>query len=227
LRTVLRELTDLGGTIDPTWEPALAEAFGALGVRRDAEVVADAVEPLLQAARAPLTRWTPPADVDIAAVVRASEFQLTLVNLLGWLHGGDAGLSPLGPREARECIGGRLQRLHRRITKAGRRFAELPLEEQHRVRKRLKRLRYLAELVQTLWDGDDARRYLAHLKPAQDALGHHNDVATAAAAFQAETSRNPRAWSAAGFLQAHLAVTARTAHKSLREIAQAKPFWRG
>ena len=47
----------------------------------------------------------------------------------------------------------------------------------------------------------------------------------AAAAFRAEAARHPSAWFAAGFLQAHLAVTARRAGKALVKAMAHKRFW--
>jgi hypothetical protein len=68
--------------------------------------------------------------------------------------------------------------------------------------------------------------YLKRMNAAPDALGHHNDVAVAAAAFRLDARERPAAWFAAGYLQAHLAVTARAAGKALAKILDAKPFWR-
>jgi hypothetical protein len=64
------------------------------------------------------------------------------------------------------------------------------------------------------------------MNTAQDALGHHNDVAVAADAFRAATAADPRAWFAAGYLQAHLGVTAHAARKALVAAFDAKRVWR-
>jgi len=226
LRTVLRELQPLSPGIDPTWEPALAEVFAELGEVRDNQTVADAVRPLLAAAGAPKTGWAPPAPTDLAAVVRRAGFQLALLQLLALAHADDGQLSAAGLAEARAFVAQRLAALHRQVSRAGKRFERLPLEAQHRARKRLKRLRYLAELAQPLWPRKPVERYLEALKPAQDALGHHNDVATAAAKFRLDAAQDPRAWYAAGYLEAHLALTAKAAHKALRELRKAPAFWK-
>ena len=94
------------------------------------------------------------------------------------------------------------------------------------MRKRLKRLRYLAELTIDLWPQDQVQRYLKRMAAAQDALGHHNDVAVAAAAFRADASTQPASWFAAGYLEAHLAVTARAARKALTRVSQVDCFWK-
>ena len=49
--------------------------------------------------------------------------------------------------------------------------------EQHRVRKRLKRLRYLGEFVAPLFGARGRALSSTQLEPAQDALGRHNDDA--------------------------------------------------
>jgi hypothetical protein len=59
----------------------------------------------------------------------------------------------------------------------------------------------------------------------QDALGHHNDLATAMAAFRALARQDARAWFAAGYLQAQLQQTARAAQQALRGVRKAKRFW--
>jgi len=226
LRTVLRELAVLSPAITPEWDGVLAATFAKLGQRRDDEVVAAAVRPLLQAASAPTLSWQARASADPVQAVRAVSFQLTLVAILALAHAGAERFAPLSPAATRDWLAKRLNDLHHKVAQDGRRFEKLALEDQHRVRKRLKRLRYLAELTADLWPQDAVRRYLKGMAAAQDALGHHNDVAVAAATFRADAQAHPAAWFAAGYLEAHLAVTARAARKALTKVAQAEGFWK-
>ena len=226
LRTVLRELSALSDAIAPQWDGVLATAFARLGELRDDEVVALAVRPLLQAAHAPLLSWQPRGQTDPVTTVRDGAFQRTLLAILALAHAGDERFAPLSPAATRDWLAQRFNDLHQQVSRDGRRFERLPLARQHRVRKRLKRLRYLAELTTHLWPDEALQRYLKRLAAAQDALGHHNDVAVAAAAFRAEAARQPAAWFSAGYLEAHLAVTARVARKALVKVAQADAFWK-
>lgn len=226
LRTALRELSDFSPHIDPAWEPALAATFSALGESRDSQAVADAVQPLLEAAGAPKTRWTPTVVADPVEAVRAPEFQRALVGVLALAHAGDEAYTPLTEGEVLSHIGGHLKRLHRQVLKDGQRFMRLPIERQHRVRKRAKRLRYLSEFAWPLWPARRVERYLDELKPVQDALGHHADCAVAAAQFTQDALADPAAQFAAGYLTAHLAVTGRAAHQQLRRLAKAEPYWK-
>jgi triphosphatase len=225
LRTVLRELSALSPLIKAEWSAVLSDVFAQLGQRRDHDVVSAAVRPLLEAASAPLLVWTPPARVDPVATARNAAFQQTLVSLLALAHGDASQFAVLTPQAARELVAERLDRLHRKVQRDGRRFERLPLQAQHQVRKRLKRLRYLAELTGSLWPGHALETYLKRMTAAQDALGRHNDVAVAADAFRADARERPAAWFAAGYLQAHLAVTARAARKALVKSLDEKIFW--
>jgi CHAD domain-containing protein len=249
LRSLLRDCAALVPGWPATWQLPLQHAFARLGALRDEHTLAGVVEPLLQAAGAPgvakagapLTGATAPdaaapdaagpdataldaSAPDAAAVVLAPDFQLALA-ALALLVRGDEGFATLSPRRTRQLLARRLARLHRQVMRAGRHFHRLPVQEQHRVRKRLKRLRYLAELCAPLWPGKTGRRYLRALEPAQDALGLHNDIAVAAERLRATASCDARAWFAAGYLQAHLATTGRAGRKALGRVAGTPVFW--
>jgi inorganic triphosphatase YgiF len=228
LRTALREVGPLGQGVKPEWDEALSETFARLGEVRDNETVARAVRPLLEQAGAPKLDWQAPAvKVDPGAVVRDATFQSPLIELLAFALHEEARGRPAAPHaEGLAHVRTRLSKLHRQVVQGGKRFEALPREEQHRVRKRLKRLRYLSEFVEPLWKGKDARRYLRHLGPAQDALGAHNDVAVAMQNFRKDAEQDPRALFAAGYLQAHLDTTARAAHTALKRVADAFRFWK-
>jgi len=230
LRTALRELRALDAGIDAAWQAPLAATFAQLGQLRDDDTVARAVRPLLEQAGAPKVEWTAPAEpVDAGATVRDARFQAVLLDLLRFaapqthdMTHGDAMPHDAAVAHLRRRLG----RLHRRVARGGKRFESLAPEDQHRVRKRLKRLRYLAEFVAPLWPGKAVQRYLKHLGPAQDALGRHNDIAVAAGRFRDDAATDPRALFAAGLLQGHLRVTARDAHEALAEVADARRFWK-
>lgn len=225
LRTVLRELSALSTNIAPEWEAALAHTFGLLGQTRDQQAVTAAVQPLLQAAGAPRLSWHAAQAADPAAAVRDSAFQTTLISILAFSHAEAPSFAPLSAAQVMAHLSARLRKLHGQLTRDGARFERLPLEQQHGVRKRLKRLRYLIDLTATLWPERSVKRYLKNLSRAQKAMGLHNDVAVAAAAFREDAASHPEAWFAAGWLQAHLTVTAQAARKALVAAAKGGKFW--
>jgi inorganic triphosphatase YgiF len=228
LRTALRELGPLAQGVDPAWEEQLAGTFARLGALRDDDTVASAVQPLLEQAHAPRLRWAPQTTgIEPAAIVRDGPLQDTLLSLLRWALDEQAcAASPVSAEDARAHVEQRLARLHKQVDKSGRRFIDLPTEEQHQVRKRLKRLRYVAELVSSWWPQKAVRRYLKQLTPAQDALGHHNDVIVATDRFRADAEREPASHFAAGYLLAHQARTAADAHAALADVKDARRFWK-
>jgi inorganic triphosphatase YgiF len=225
LRTVLRELAELSPAIVPAWERELSQVSVTLGQARDQEAVAAAVRPLLQAAGAPLLAWHAPPAPDSATAVRGTGFQATLIATLALAHAGPEQFLPLAPQVVHKLVAARLQALHAHVARDGRGFDKLEGPAQHRVRKRLKRLRYLAEMTAPLWPRTAMQSYLEHVVAAQDALGRHNDIAVAAAEFRADASVYPDAWFAAGFLQAHLAITARRSRKVLLKLGAARKGW--
>lgn len=227
LLTALRELAPIARGVEPGWTVPLSEAFTRLGIVRDNESVARVVRPLLARAGAPKLEWTKSSvKVDPGEVVRGAQFQAVLIDLLGYVHESEADVAPIPHASALAHIRHRLSRLHKRATRGGDRFENLSLEKQHTVRKRLKRLRYLADFFEPLWPGSTTRRYLARLGPAQQALGTHNDIAVAMMNFRRDAELDPQALFAAGYLQAYLATTARASRLAMKRVAKAAAFWR-
>ena len=228
LRTALREMADFALSIDPAWEPALAETFRALGRHRDREHLMHSVQPQLEAHGAPPCGIAGASDAGPSPVdaVRAPAFQAVLMNLIAASLPGAVAAEP-GARtpSARKALRARLSKLHRQVLRDGKRFERLEPLEQHRVRKRLKRLRYLGEFVAPLFGRRAAERFLAQLEPAQDALGAHNDAATAMAAYRAHAANDGAAWFAVGWLAAHHGASATRCRKALAKVAELTPFW--
>ena len=224
-RTAIRELGRLApGTLDGIDGP-LTMAFRMLGQRRDDENLVEAVRPLLARAGAPRLKWASPPPLDLAHAVIDTRFQLAVLQLLRVANTlGDAPCEH-GPKATRRIVENRLDRLHRSVIKQGCHFHELPTDAQHSVRKKIKRLRYLSEFAGPLWRDHEVKRYLARLKPAQEALGRHNDVVVATEKFRADAAQNPQSWFAAGVLQEHRRLASHEAEKTLRRLAREQPFW--
>jgi triphosphatase len=236
LRTALRELGGLAPGLVARLDASdaaneVATAFRDLGQTRDATVLYEAIGGQLAAAGAPLVSWpqagsatqAPPPTPQQAASRPALQRALLEVLMLAEL-GEPAGSEP-PPAKPRGQIERRLKRLHNAVCRDGEHFARLTAEEQHAVRKRLKRLRYLLEFVQGLYGRKAVRRYLAALRPAQDALGQQQDEALALERFQQAARQDARAWFAVGWLQARRDRAAREAQATLRRVAEADKPW--
>lgn len=225
LRTVLRELGPLSAAVEPAWADRLGEVFLRLGTTRDRDVIA-ALIPNLAAIGGPSFTLPPLECEDAGEVARDPAFTLLLLDLLAYAH-GPALAADDGATTLPAAITGELRRLRRQALRDHAHFPTLPEEEQHLVRKRLKRLRYLAELTATLFPPKQAARYIKALAPAQDALGSLNDLIVArdtCAALAAEGV--PEAWFAAGWAAAQIPAAASACVEPLAAAADAPRYWR-
>ncbi len=228
LRTALRELAELGPGIDPAWEPVLSASFSALGEHRDRAHQREQVQPKLQAAGGPHIDWDAgrPAPADPKETVRAAEFQGVLLDLLRFTLVAPMPdpNAPL-PGSGRDEVGRRMDALHRKVRKESKRFEQLEPELRHRLRKRAKRLRYLAEFIAPLYPAKASAAFMAALEPVQDALGAHNDTAVALDVARKVAAHDPHAWFAVGWLGAQHDQEVAACCKALRKIGKAQPFW--
>jgi len=227
LRTLRRELGGWRGGLGDAWEAPGAELFRALGVQRDRETVAASLQQRLLSAGSPAPELAAAAgDVDAVAAVRAPAFQHALLDLLEFV------LDPkpeqaAGDDDNGHVVARRLDKLHKRMRRDARRFDELDEPSRHAVRKRLKRLRYLAELVGPLYKERSVKRFLHALEPAQDALGHFMDLVVATSlAHEVVDGGDPRAWFNVGWLKAQQPEAVARCSKCLRGVVDAEPFWR-
>lgn len=226
LRSALRELQDWGdiAAVRAEVEPALQAVFGVAGEHRDRATLLPALREQLGAVGAPLAGWDAPLP-DVGAAVRGPEFQLAVLRLVGCVQelaaGPDGGL-----KGARRAAREHLRKLHRKALQEGLRFTELSAPERHAVRKRLKRLRYLSELVRPLFAGAAVDRYVRSLKALQDALGAYQDAVAGRQLFANHANAQPQAWFAVGWLAAREEELAKACEQACRKTQRkAKPFW--
>jgi len=239
LRTALRDFGDVAPELDAAWEPALAQIFARLGAARDRDALAVTLLPALAAAGAPVAALGSAAEPeDPGQPLREPACTRLLLALIGFAHGGEPPPSPaaepswsLPPQAAgddlRDWARRRLRRAHRRAIADAASFTTLPEADQHRVRKRVKRLRYGVEFLSSLYPAKAVTRYLKLLRPAQEALGEYNDVLVAEAAFRELLDADARAWFALGWLAAHRAACLAECTRALQRLAEADAFWRG
>lgn len=223
LRSVLRDVKVPGRAIDPKWEAELARAFRVLGAHRDRDLLAGEQQPLLEAAGGPPVNVqaadTPP---DPAEAIRAPGLQRTLLCLLAFAYRPPVAAE--GP-SAKAIVRARLKKLHRTAMNQGRRFLSLEEQEQHGVRKQVKRLRYLAELAAPLFGRSKVQRFLKRLKPVQDSLGLYNDGLMALHQYRELAGTEPRAWFGVGWLSATRAQNAAACQRDLEALRKQKTFW--
>jgi inorganic triphosphatase YgiF len=228
VRSGLRELADwspLVAAAAGAIEAPLRETFHLLGEHRDRSTLLPQLREDLAAIGAPLPGWDAPLP-DVGAAVRQPVFQQALLQLVALVHElsevEDGGL-----KAARQAARDRLQKLHRKAMRAGDTFLQLAQPERHQVRKRLKRLRYLSELVRPLFDADAVDRYVKSLKDLQDALGRYQDAAACRQMFEAHAREDARAWFGAGWLASREEQLAQECEEACRRTERkARRFWK-
>jgi triphosphatase len=123
-----------------------------------------------------------------------------------------------------------LDRRWREIRKRSKRFGRQTPRQRHKLRIAAKKLRYAIELLESLFDPDDVKRFVRRLKRLQDDLGYANDVRVARDILP-ELSKEPVSWRAGvRVLEWHergLAKRERKLRKRLRRLNRTAPFWRG
>lgn len=119
----------------------------------------------------------------------------------------------------------RLADWHRALRKSAKGFEGLDDEARHRIRRRLKRLRYGVEFSAALFAKERVETYLEVLRDAQERLGEYNDLCVAIAAWQPWAARHPRAWFALGWLSARRTAVLQDCGVALRRWRQAPTFW--
>ena len=231
LRTALRELKADRHGAAPGWEPALGSTFHELGRHRDQAIVMPAIRAELDAAGvAPVPVPALAAGARSPAdVVRAGLFQRTLLEVLTFTHDraevGRGG--PARGKGVRASVAKRLNALHRCLARDAQRFDQLGAARQHRVRKRLKRLRYLSEFAMPLFASADVARYLGSWRDAQDSLGECNDHRIATEAFRTQALTQPKATIAIAWLKSRRRAMVLRCQRALQRASRTRPFWRG
>ena len=111
------------------------------------------------------------------ALAGSAHFQLTLLGALRWMHETPWKVGPdQAPRLVRYAAHV-LARLERKLSRQGGDIRWSDPVQRHRLRIRVKRLRYACEPFAELFGQHRTRRYLEHLEALQDILGDLNDIA--------------------------------------------------
>jgi len=222
------------GGVAAAAQEALATLFQQLGAARDADAMGSWLWPALQAAGAPALRLPLLAATaaDPAAPLRSPATQQLWLGLIGLgLPAGAVALraqaAPAKPQAAGAVLAGPLQKLWRQVRRDARRFQSLDDAARHRLRRRIKRLRYLTELSAGLWPAKAVARLLKRLKPAQERLGEFNDTVVALAHCRALADSDPQAWFAVGWLSARHAALLPVCAAALQHLAGARRPWPG
>ena len=149
----------------------------------------------------------------------------------GWRRDADEDRLATLSQPIRQFAIRRLNKAHRRVTRAGAGFENLSADDRHIVRLRLKRLRYLSEFFAQLYAPRRARRFVKALSSLQTSLGRRNDLVVADHRLRSLTNDHGDAQLATaagivvGWHSRSLADEEADLVGQWRRFAHAAPFW--
>jgi inorganic triphosphatase YgiF len=249
LRTCWKLFNNWVAPVDPALSAALQKNFNLFGETRDLDVVKQTIAPKLIQANMPVcvlpsTAHSLTATRDGAA---SPALQSALLGLLKELValGDVSNAQPDAPNRRKknrsrdtataktpkaslllkQALIKRLNRWLEKITIRGPHFAHLPIEEQHDLRKMVKRLRYSLDFSEGILASQDLEPWRNSLIQAQQLLGELNDFYTADHFYQTLAPSQPIAWFAVGWLRAmqhHHKAQAQTLFKHLTTLEPLK-----
>lgn len=172
---------------DETLAELSAALFRSLGAARDGDVQRDGPW-AADLAAAVQAHWpdagaaaaVPPPAASPALLMRGHAGQMLLLSLMGRIAGLAQGAEPEPvAAKLRPALRRRLQRWSEAVRADAKRFGELDEPQRHRLRKRIKRLRYGLEFAAGLLDAKEYKHWSRGLAAAQQGLGELNDLALA------------------------------------------------
>jgi triphosphatase len=221
LRSALRVFGRWSVETDPTWEPRLARVFTQLGNARDLDMLAESVLPELRTADAPLAELrTIPEQCDPGSTVRSEEFTKLMLQLLGFASGQPGVADGAPERPIGALVEPTIRRLWKRLKSDAEGFEQLDDAHRHRIRKRMKRLRYSLEFMASLYPAAELKAGLKALQKTQSQLGRYNDLAVAERIFRAQIEHDAKAWFAVGWLAAQRRHRVPQVAKALERLAR-------
>ena len=229
-----RELRWLQRQLGPAreWDALLSETMMPAAADLD---LGHALRPLRRAAE----RRRQAAYEQSRAVLREHRYTDLLLRLEAWFDAlaATAESSPPGANSAGASplirfAAATLTQRASRVEKLGRKMRKIDDAELHKLRIRVKKLRYASEFFHDLWPGKATKRYIATLKSLQDSLGLAHDALIAVGLIGTLTATSgAKAAPAAKRLLAWNAARLERERKALirlwHRFAATDPFWTG
>jgi len=170
--------------------------------------------------------------------VRSPRYDALLLSLGEWIEVGpwlrseDAGQCDMRDAPVAKVVPPIMDRLHDRLTRHARGFADLDASARHDLRKRAKTLRYAAGFLGDSVTKHPKRRaaFMQHLRAMQDRLGELNDLAVAqSVAIRAVARRSGMLAFAAGLELGRMThregKALESAHHAVKAYRKNKVFW--
>ena len=152
-------------------------------------------------------------------------YMSAILETAAWIEAGQwLGNEKRTSRPARKHAAKELSRRHKKIVREAKHLEELPDEERHELRIRIKKMRYGTEFFASLFERKKARKrrkaMLKGLEHLQDLLGEMNDIAVGSAMVPSLAQSDPER------AEQRLAKLLSKAVVAAHDLPGAKPFWK-
>jgi len=181
--------------------------------------------------------------------VRSARFRGLVLDTAAWIETGEWTLNTkklahsMRERPIAVVVAKKLRRYRRQIIKRGAQLGKLDPQRRHKLRIRVRKLRYACEFCAGVFPGKQSSRrqekFVAAIKNLQDTLGDLNDLVVqekltkqivdghrASATQHRGRAESPAlAGGRSGHKQARMACLLKDAERTYRLFAKAQPFW--
>lgn len=223
MRSALQSFKDWSQIIDPNWKIKLADLFKHLGTTRDLDVIRDQLIPQIELAGSLPIQLPQPQDSNhsIHLIMQDKATTLLLLEILAFSYQVDDSHID-SSKNIKKLATKQIEHLHNLVCKNAAIFNQLEVEKRHEIRKKIKRLRYSLEFTAALFDPKEVSSYIKNLKPAQETLGHYNDLCVAESLFKTNVEQDSTLWFALGWIASEQQHTVNQAQKDLENLAKHK-----
>lgn len=153
--------------------------------------------------------------------LRSQRYRRLIAGLSRWIEQERSGKAVAGVAPVADHAARKLARWHKRLLKRSRHIAAMDSDALHKLRLRTKRFRYAVEFCEGLCTGKLRERQqamLKHLRKAQAALGHLNDMENRRALSHPQGE-------ATGRQSKRTSRLMKEAEAAYRKTADVRPFW--
>jgi triphosphatase len=202
----------------------LSFVFGKLGQYRDLHFFDDKLKPAFAAVDAPQMNLSSVNDLpDPKTILESKNFQLFCLSIIEL-----ALIQEKIPQETKRLkplLIQELDKVHKDTKKLANIFMDIPDERRHKLRKRLKHLRYTLEFFADICDRGKYKSYLNSLAKVLDALGNYNDICVAIEKSQNRLSIDKNILFAMGWLKSEKTRSCLDCANAVKTFSLVKKIW--
>lgn len=205
----------------------LSVIFSKLGLYRDSNYLTEKLNPDLLAVNGPAVNIPDQKkQVHPQTFLSAKPFQLLLLELLNkQLEHQEHEVDDLEKKNLKALSLAMLTKLHKACKKIAAQFQELPEEQRHELRKKLKRFRYTLEFFYEFLDGKANKVFSKELRTVLEHLGDYNDICVAIESIHESLDEHTPHWFALGWLKAEQKRVEHLSEVSLNRFFDLKRIW--